>query len=216
MKLFRAIWVSTAMLGVFSAATSEAQDAVDGFMARTYTGSAGVSMPYRLFIPDRTVRVRALPLIVYLHGGGGAGTDNLRQITGGNTAGTHLWTVAETQMRHPAFVVAPQLPGDNLWSAPESEKPSTYAELVLELLENLSKEFAIDANRVYLIGQSRGGRGTWDLVSKRPDLFAAVVPVCGDGNTTRARAARDVAIWAFHRAKDLSCLLLAPVTWWRC
>lgn len=201
MKLFRAIWVSTAMLGVFSAATSEAQDAVDGFMARTYTGSAGVSMPYRLFIPDRTVRVRALPLIVYLHGGGGAGTDNLRQITGGNTAGTHLWTVAETQMRHPAFVVAPQLPGDNLWSAPESEKPSTYAELVLELLENLSKEFAIDANRVYLIGQSRGGRGTWDLVSKRPDLFAAVVPVCGDGNTTRARAARDVAIWAFHRGE---------------
>ena len=81
-------------------------------------------------------------------------------------------------------------------------KPSTYAKLVLELLANLSKEFAIDANRVYLIGQSRGGRGTWDLVSKRPDLFAAVVPVCGDGNTTRVRAARDVAIWAFHGAKD--------------
>jgi predicted peptidase len=200
--LFRALSVSVAILGVFGPAISQAQDTVDGFLARTHTGTAGTIMPYRLFIPSAAARLRPLPLIVYLHGSGGAGADNVRQISGGNTVGTHVWTAAEMQVRHPAFVVAPQLPGDNPWSAPESDEPAPYAKLVLELVANLSKEFAIDTDRIYLVGQSRGGRGTWDLVSKRPHLFAAAIPVCGDGNTTRVRAARDVAIWAFHGAKD--------------
>lgn len=198
----RSIRISVAFLGLFGAATSQAQDSVDGFLARTYTGAAGASMPYRLFIPDAAVRIRPVPLIVYLHGGGGAGTDNLRQISGGNTAGTHVWTAPEMQARHPAFVVAPQLPVGNQWSAPNSSDLAPYAKLVLELLASLSKEFSIDADRIYVMGQSLGGRGTWDLVSKRPDLFAAAVPVCGDGSTTRVKAARDVAIWAFHGAKD--------------
>jgi predicted peptidase len=202
MMLLRALSVSIAILGVLGTIRTNAEDAVDGFVARTHRGAAGTDMPYRLFIPNAATRVRALPLIVYLHGGGGNGTDNLRQIGGGNTGGTRLWTASAMQARHPAFVVAPQKPGDNTWSAPDSDQPAPYAKLVLELVASLSKEFAIDAGRIYLIGQSAGGRGAWDLVSKRPDLFAAAVPVCGDGNTTRVRAARDVAIWAFHGAKD--------------
>jgi len=197
----RAIWMPI-IIGVFAAHTSQAQDSVDGFLARTYTGAAGATMPYRLFIPDAAVRQRALPLIVYLHGGGGAGNDNLRQISGGNTAGTHLWTSRAMQARHPAFVVAPQIPGGRQWGAPSSDELAPAAKLLLDLLATLSKEFAIDADRIYVVGQSLGGRGTWDLVSKRPDLFAGGIPVCGDGNTTRIRAARDVAIWAFHGAKD--------------
>ena len=74
--------------------------------------------------------------------------------------------------------------------------------LVLELVASLSKEFAIDSDRVYLVGQSLGGRGTWDLISKRPDLFAAAVPLCGDGSATRISKARAVPVWAFHGARD--------------
>jgi len=178
------------------------QDSVDGFLARTYTGAAGATMPYRLFVPAASARARALPLIVYLHGSGGAGTDNLRQISGGNTAGTHVWITAEMQARHPAFVVAPQIPGGTAWAAPSSDEPAPYAKLVLDLLAALSKEFAIDPDRIYITGQSLGGRGAWDLVSKRPNFFAGAIPVCGDGNAARIKAARDVAIWAFHGAKD--------------
>ena len=197
-----AIWASLVVLGVFATHTSQAQEPVDGFLARTYTGAAGETMPYRLFIPDQAARARALPLIIYLHGGGGAGTDNLRQISGGNTAGTRVWTTPEMQARHPAFVVAPQMPGGRQWGAPSLDELAPHAKLVLDLLAALSKEFAIDADRIYVTGQSLGGRGTWDLVSKRPDVFAAGIPVCGDGNATRIRAARDVGIWAFHGAKD--------------
>src|SRR5688500_15210127 len=124
MMPLRAIWMPI-IIGVFAAHTSQAQDSVDGFLARTYTGAAGETMPYRLFIPAAAARARALPLIVYLHGGGGAGNDNLRQISGGNTSGTHVWTTAAMQARHPAFVVAPQMPVGRAWSAPDSDERGT-------------------------------------------------------------------------------------------
>ena len=60
-----------------------AQD-VDVFSARSFKGANGVTMPYRLFIPSAEARKKALPLVVYLHGSGGIGDDNLKQISGGN------------------------------------------------------------------------------------------------------------------------------------
>ena len=50
---------------------------------------------------------------------------------------------------------------------------------VVGLLEAVGKEFPIDPKRVYVTGVSMGGSATWDLVSRRPELFAAAVPVCG-------------------------------------
>ena len=192
--------VMMAMLLISTAATG--QEVVDGFVGRVHVGERGTKMPYRLYVPEERVRTRPLPLVVYLHGAGGAGNDNLRQISGGNTAGTRLFTSAAVQAKHPAFVVAPQMPGRNSWSDSDSDTPAPYATQVLELVAMLSKEFKIDADRVYLMGQSLGGRGTWDLVSKRPNVFAAAVPLCGDGNAQRVRAARNVPIWAFHGAQD--------------
>ena len=66
----------------------------------------------------------------------------------------------------------------------------------------------LDPDRVYLTGQSLGGHGTWDIISKRPDLFAAAVPLCGNGNPSRVAAARRLPIWAFHGAQNP----LVPVT----
>jgi predicted peptidase len=193
---------STAILACFASAAGQAQDVVDGFVSRTLEGPDKRAMSYRLFEPEARLQTRPLPLIVYLHGASGAGTDNLKQIRGGNTVGTHLWTAPAMQARHPSFVVAPQIPLDVQWGAPASDQLSAPEMRVLDLVSKLSKEFAIDADRVYLVGQSRGARGTWDLISKRPDVFAAAVPLCGDGNATRIRAARHVPIWAFHGAKD--------------
>jgi predicted peptidase len=138
---------------------------------------------------------------VYLHGSGGLGTNNLNQIAGGNTNGTHLWTRPEMQTRHPAFVVAPQLPPGNRWDAPGASMAS-YALLLIELLAGLREEFPIDSNRLYLVGQSLGGFGTWDLIIKSPPLFAAAVPLCGGGDPTRASVISNLPIWAFHGGKD--------------
>jgi predicted peptidase len=174
----------------------------DSFIARTFRGSNGLVMPYRLFVPRSAVRSRPLPLIVYLHGGAGAGLDNLRQISGGNRRGTHLWIQQGLQEQHPAFVVAPQAPPGEEWGLPESDSLAPYASLVIELIRGLAQEFAVDPTRLYVIGQSLGGEGVWDLIAKRPTLFAAAVPVCGRGSRGKVIAARHVAIWAFHGAKD--------------
>lgn len=199
-------WIGPVFAGIVLAfaapAGLTAQASGDPFIARTFRGSNGLVMPYRLFVPHTATRSRPLPLIVYLHGGGGAGIDNVRQISGGNTRGTHLWIEQRLQEQRPAFVVAPQAPPNEHWGLPESDSLAQYAALVIELIRDLSREFVVDSTRLYVVGQSLGGEGVWDLISKRPTLFAAAVPVCGRGSPAKAIAARRVAIWAFHGAKE--------------
>jgi len=179
-----------------------AQDVVDGFVARSFKAPDGVTLPYRLFIPDENARKAPLPLVLYLHGSGGIGTDNLKQISAGNSTGTHVWTTAEAQRKHPAFVLVPQLPEDREWKAPKPAAWSPFNETVLQIVAVVSREFAIDADRIYVTGQSLGGYGTWDIIAKHPDVFAAAVPLCGGGDASRIVAARRMPIWAFHGAKD--------------
>src|SRR5262245_15388854 len=181
---------------------SDDRGIVDGFAAKTFVGANGIRMPDRLFVPEEKSRIRPLPAIIYLHGGGGIGTDNLKQISGGNTTGARSWVTREAQARHPAFVIAPQLPPGNRWDRRGDDGLAPYAGLVIELLESVSREFAIDRGRIYLTGQSLGGIGTWDLIAKRPDVFAAAVPLCGEGTPSLAAVMRDMPIWVFHGAKD--------------
>ena len=47
-----------------------------------------------------------------------------------------------------------------------------------------------------------GGYGTYDLLMRRPELFAAAVPVCGAGDITKASEIAHIPIWIFHGAKD--------------
>jgi len=189
-----------------SASTSAAQDVVDGFAARSFTAANGDTMPYRLFVPEASARSKPLPLILYLHGSGGVGRDNQKQISGGNTLGTHTWTTAAAQQKHPAFVLAPQLA--EAGRSPRLNGWPPFAGTVLEIVAAVSREFAIDADRIYVTGQSLGGYGTWDFITKHPDVFAAAVPLCGGGNPSRIEAARTLPIWAFHGGQDQ----VVPVT----
>ncbi|HVQ41611.1 MAG TPA: prolyl oligopeptidase family serine peptidase [Vicinamibacterales bacterium] len=163
----------------------------------------GKIMPYRLFVPDEAARRQPLPLVVWLHGASGMGTDNLGQITeGGNDIGSRLWVRPDIQAKYPSFVVAPQMPTTQIWGFPASEKLTPYAQLVVDLIDSLAKEFPIDRQRIYVLGQSMGGIGVWDLISKRPEIFAAAVPVCATANANRVAAAAGVKVWVFHGAKD--------------
>src|SRR5262245_62635152 len=85
------------------AAPVMAQDKIDGFEARVYRNASGQTMPYRLFVPNSYDSGKQYPLVLWLHGAGGAGNDNLRQISGDKVAGTRLWTKPATQSRTPAY-----------------------------------------------------------------------------------------------------------------
>lgn len=161
-------------------------------------------MPYRLFVPDAVQRKQPLPLVVWLHGAHGVGSDNISQISaGGNELGSGLWVRPDIQSKFPSFVVAPQTPSGEMFGSTSSAKLTPYGQLVIELIDKLAREFPIDRDRVYLVGQSRGGIGVWDLISKRPDMFAAAVPVCAAGDPKKVAAAADVKVWVFHGFKDV-------------
>jgi predicted peptidase len=177
-----------------------ANDAVDGFVARIYKNNHRETMPYRLFIPAGYDKSKKYPIVIWLHGAGGAGNDNLLQISGDQIPGTRLWTKQENQMRYPAFELVPQSTGG--WAGANGTKLSDEERLVVEILESLRSEFNIDSKRIYIAGQSNGGFGTWDMISKRPDLFAAAIPLCGGGNQILASNLISMPIWAFHGDQD--------------
>ena len=164
----------------------------------------GRLMPYRLFIPKASSQEPKLPLIVWLHGASGVGTDNNSQISaGGNEIGSRLWIRPDIQDKHPAFVVAPQSPADELWGQPSSNKLTTYGQMVIDLIDSLAREFPIDRDRVYLVGQSRGGIGVWDLVAKRPDRVRRGGTGLRDRQSHQDRRGEGRQIWVFHGFKDV-------------
>ncbi|MFC1481402.1 prolyl oligopeptidase family serine peptidase [Candidatus Neomarinimicrobiota bacterium] len=173
------------------------------FKAFNYVSADSTAMPYRLHIPDEYYSRIEYPLVVFLHGGAGRGSNNSSQISGGNAAGSHVWFTDANRANYPAFVVAPQLPdGFTRWDNSRSADVSGYEDLVLAIIEELVDTYSIDEDRIYLTGQSLGGWGTWDLIEKKPYFFAAAIPVCGGANPNGAALIAHLPIWAFHGELD--------------
>jgi predicted peptidase len=74
--------------------------------------------------------------------------------------------------------------------------------LLLELIPALRKEYGIDPKRIYVTGLSMGGFGTWDLIARKPDWFAAAAPVCGGADEATAATISKIPVWAFHGDQD--------------
>lgn len=65
-------------------------------------------------------------------------------------------------------------------------------------------------DRIYILGHSMGGHGTFILIQIDPGYFAAAAPSAGTGLTRTeefidASLIKDVPIWAFHGDKDRVC-----------
>ncbi|HEY1676280.1 MAG TPA: hypothetical protein VGG04_01105 [Candidatus Sulfotelmatobacter sp.] len=176
------------------------------FEARTF--KSGWAMPYRLFRPEASGK---LPLAVYLHGSGGQGNDNLRQLALGNIFGTRVCLLPENQKSFPCYVLAPQ--SDRGWVRYDPAKlekdefemvpgPGQGAGMVLQIIDALRREFPVDDRRIYVMGQSMGGAGTWNILSSRPNFFAAAVPCCGSRSMDDGTASIETPVWNFHGDTD--------------
>jgi len=152
-----AICACAAAFGQTSAQILKRDDLI--FRKKTYADKQGNKMPYRLFVPANYEASQKYPLILWLHGAAGRGSDNLMQISGGNENGTHIWTTPANQAQLPALVLAPQCPEDRFWSEPEMNEISPQLQMALDILASVQKEFSIDPDRIYLAGQSMGGLG---------------------------------------------------------
>lgn len=105
--------------------------------------------------------------------------------------------------KYPAFLFVPFCPKGSGWGGIPNYP--TMDTLVFESIEALQTEYAaINADRIYVTGVSRGGYGSWHFISFRPDMFAAAMPVCGGGDPALAANIVDVDIWAFHGEDDIN------------
>jgi predicted peptidase len=196
-------FLQTMILSFLAAASCNAQENIDGFVARIYKNASSQTMPYRLFIPKEYDAHKKYPLVLWLHGAGGAGADNILQISGDQFPGTRIWTKPENQTKYPSFVLVPQSRG--VWV--QGNDLGARLSMVLNILDALRTEFSIDPRRLYVTGQSNGGFGTWELVTQKPGLFAAAIPLCSPVDPNRAAVVARLPIWAFTGAKDDSIVV---------
>jgi predicted peptidase len=178
---------------------------------RTFKAPNGATMPYRVFIPDGLEKDQTYPLVLCFHGAAGRGIDNMAR---GSLSYTVL-TSAAMQEKHPAFIVAPQCPKEGKRWVNHDWKDGTYDSkkvtvsdemtLALSIVDALVKEFQVDPTRIYVTGRSMGGFASWDAIARRPDFFAAAVPIAGGGDPRCAKSWVDLPIWAVASAGDQTC-----------
>jgi predicted peptidase len=151
-------------------------------------------MPYRLMKPLSFDESKNYPVIISLHGGGGKGNDNRKQLKD--------WTrqLAEEKVRtdYPSYIVAPQSEGH--WN-------KTHLDKIKAIIKELP---SVNMKKIYILGHSMGGHGTYILTQIDPGYFAAAAPSAGSGLKTTEdfidpSVLKDLPIWAFHGDKDGVC-----------
>jgi len=177
------------------------QPVVDKFSEFTYTDiETGTTMSYRLFKPVNYNPAQAYPLVLFLHGSGERGTDNKAQLIANQ--GATIWAKPEEQAKHPSFVLAPQARYTWTGDSVDTNNPQEDLNMAAKVLHRVIESYHIDKNRLYATGVSDGGFGVWALNEIYPDLFAALVPVCGGGDPSQAYKLVNKPIWAFQGEGD--------------
>jgi len=180
-----------AFVGLFIGSCAAAQEPTQ-FQPHTFRGSKDAELKYQLLSPAAAAQPgdEKFPLVLFLHGAGERGSDNQAQLK----HGTGNFATAALRQKYPCYVAAPQCRTGQWWN--------TQADLLLELIADLQKQHRIDPQRIYVTGLSMGGFGTWELISRKPELFAAAAPICGGGDPAKAATCASLPIWVFHGDQD--------------
>lgn len=175
--------------------------------AYIHTDEDGLKMPYRVFLPPNYDPQKEYPMLISIHGAGSRGKDNIKQLRSW-VAG---WMDEKVQKEHPCIILMPQCPIKQQW-VNVSWKNGSYTlkdtpiskpmKLAKEIVDKIIDGHAVDKDRIYVMGCSMGGYGTWNFVMRYPELIAAAVPICGAGDPSMAKEIKHLPIWVFHGDKD--------------
>jgi predicted peptidase len=204
-RVLKAFFFSLVLLAapqLCSASPQQKDSPAEGFLSRSYHSPTGETMQYRLFVPPGYDTSQQYPIVLWLHGASGRGSDNLAQISGGNFAGSHVWTTPENQAKYHAFVLAPQVELTKGWARPHANTPPVSIRLALEILDTVEKEYRVDSGREYVAGQSMGGEGVWAALSGSPERFAAAIALCGYGDAVMIPRVVTAPVWIFQGQAD--------------
>lgn len=155
---------------------------------------------YRLFVPDTSDPTKEFPLIVWLHGFGEAGNDNVHQLRYFETI---IFQKPWDRKRFPFFVLAVHCPrGNRNWTT-DSPDADDMANVALAILNKTTRDYPVDESRISVAGVSSGGSGCWELASRAPDRFSAVAPMSSSGaDDMEIKQLTHMSIWAFHCTDD--------------
>ena len=164
-------------------------------------------MPYRIYYPANYSEEYAYPVILFLHGAGERGTDNEAPLV-------HVLQGLFDDTRSPVYqsiVIVPQCPEGEQWVNTPWENGSYDSDAVgesdalkeaLAILEMVCTQDSVNRDRIYAMGLSMGGYGTWNPLMNHSDIFAAGVPICGAADPSKADVLKDMPIFAFHGDAD--------------
>jgi predicted peptidase len=183
--------VGGVLTGVFTPPSARAANPNDFTEFSLRAENNALLLPGRLYVPpEATSQSTPRPLILFLHGAGESGTNNVAQV---NQNIDNL--LAEAQQRG-AFLYAPQT--NSGWAS------TTILNRTASMLDRALTQHNVDANRVYATGLSMGGGGVWNMINRYPNQFAAAVPIAAvspGAGFLRANLV-DQSIWAFHARND--------------
>ncbi|WP_158825335.1 prolyl oligopeptidase family serine peptidase [Mucilaginibacter lacusdianchii] len=176
----------------------------------------GDTLAYRVLLPENFDATKKYPLLLVLHGSGERGNNNEAQLT----HGAKTFLDPAFRQKHQVIVVFPQCPQDSYWSNVEIKpatatnpartfsfqkggKPTKAMHALQGLLSDLLHQPYVNKHQVYVGGLSMGGMGTFELLRRKPKVFAAAFAICGGGSAeTAKKVAKRVPMWVFHGAKD--------------
>jgi predicted peptidase len=180
------------VLALSSGSMSKADDKpAHGFLNLVHKDADGKEAKYVVFVPKAYTGDKPYPAILFLHGAGETGTDGKKQAEVGLGK-----AIRAQEDSFPFIAVFPQSQKRN-WQANSEDGKRAIA-----ILDEVEKKYKVDKKKVYLSGLSMGGYGTWSFVAAYPDRWAAIVPICGGGDTKSAEKIKNIPCWCFHGDKD--------------
>ena len=177
------------------------------FETCTYEAEDGYTMGYRLYVPADYDAAEMYPLVLFLHGAGERGDNNTAQLTVGLP---RMFDDADSPI-YEAIVIAPQCPADEQWvdtpwadgNYSTADVPESKAmQAALAILDKVCASYSVNKHRLYVTGLSMGGFGTWDVLARHGDRFAAGMPLCGGGDSSCVDVLSRIPIRTFHGTND--------------
>ena len=179
--------------------------------------------PYSVYIPENFDESKSYPLVVFLHGAWSNHRLGMRRLFGvGNSQGYDFIKPGNVPFENDVEATRywpPFRPVDYIAAAPLARGTAGYQGVpeqdVYDMIDDLKARFNIDEERVYLTGLSMGGGGTLWLGLTRPDVWAAIAPVCPappEGTMELAGNASNLPVHLFIGDKDF---LFQTATEWK-
>lgn len=172
----------------------------------------GYSLPYQVMFPENYDESKQYPLLLFLHGAGERGSDNENQLIYGKQ-----FLIDNFHANYPAIVIAPQCPSDSYWSNVERHQIDTIMNFNFDVADDSTQPMKtltsliswwissgkVDTDNIYVGGLSMGGMGTFELLWRMPETFAAAFPICGGSSLKKMdKYAKNTAVWIFHGSED--------------